>query len=111
MICPDFSSTEWKLRGSPASFVIKRGEFVIERCVGPHCETDENINKFVSDLQVDTWVFQEKIDYLKYHVKPVFKISEFLNDDLLNHPDTVTRNMIYLRKHIIDTEDDLFQIG
>jgi len=53
-------------------------------------------------------VFQEKIDYLKYNVKPVFKISEFINDDLLNHPEMIKRNIIYLRRHEIDTEDDYF---
>ena len=63
MICPDFENSgmddnTWKLKGSVSSYVIKRGEFVVERCVGEdYCETNENINKFISDLQVDTWVF------------------------------------------------------
>lgn len=87
MICPDFDNfshngkNTWLLTGSMASNIIKWGEFAIERCdrkKHTYCESDEMIDKFISDLQVDTWVFQEKIDYLKYHVKPIFKILEFI---------------------------------
>ena len=117
MICPDFTNSgleddTWKLKGSVASFVIKRGEFVVERCRNEtYCETDENINKFISDLVVDTWVFQEKIDYLKYLEKPVYQISEFVSGTVLNNPEKIVRNIVLLRKHDIDTEDSYFQIG
>ena len=123
MICPDFENSDledktWKLKGSVSSFVIKRGEFVVERCQniteGPdkhsYCESNENINKFISDLQVDAWVFQEKIDYVKYNTKPIYRIAGIISGDILD-PFKVLRNLIYLRKHNIDTEDDTLQIG
>jgi len=56
MICPDFENSglkdeTWLLTGSPSSFAIKRGDFVIERCRGEsYCHSDEVIDKFISDL-------------------------------------------------------------
>ena len=61
LICPDLSSLDggtWMFTGDASSFISERGEFVIERCKEEsYCKNDEEINKFVSDLQVDTWVF------------------------------------------------------
>lgn len=124
MICPDFTnfdikktrldSQTWLLRGSMSSFRISRGEFVIERCQekylnkGEKCEKHENINTFLSDLQADTWIFQEKIDYLKYFEKPIFKIVEYVRGGILDNPEKLERSVIYLRRHEIDTEDDYF---
>lgn len=80
------------MRGNMPSFNIKSPQFTIERCVGEtYCESNENINKFISDLQVDTWVFSEKIDYLMYLEKPVFKIAEFVSGDVLDHPEKYNR--------------------
>lgn len=51
---------------------------------------------------------QEKIDYLKYREKPVFKTIDFVAGEVLDTPKNINRNIIYLRKHWIDTEDDYF---
>ena len=51
---------------------------MIEKCIGAGCESSENIEKFISDLEIETWVWQEKIDILEYDVKPVFKTCEII---------------------------------
>jgi hypothetical protein len=65
MICPDFDKFDitkvdgldkktWLMTGSMSSFVIKRAEFVIERCrdtkENRYCKSDDAINTFISDL-------------------------------------------------------------
>ena len=58
MICPDFDNfgndpKTWLMTGSMSSFLIKRGEFIIERCRKEHyhaCKNDAEIDKFISDL-------------------------------------------------------------
>ena len=47
---------------------------------------DDAIDKFISDLSIDTWVFTEKIDYLKYNTKPIFRITEFVSANIMNNP-------------------------
>ena len=120
MVCPDFENSKlkddtWHLRGSLSSFVIKRGEFVVERCRNTKdydkCESDENIDKFINDLSIDTWVYQEKMDIIDYDTKPVFKITQFLNGNLMDNTEKLIRNIIFLKKEILATEDSFFQIG
>ena len=59
LICPDFDNSGLedstsKLTGNIASFNVSRGEFVVERCVNgtkeAYCESNENIDNFMSDL-------------------------------------------------------------
>ena len=90
MICPDFENSglkdnTWHFKGGISSFEINRGEFVIERCKNDpdkgidYCESDENINKFVYDLAIDTWVLYEKINVELYGQKPIQKISDIVS--------------------------------
>jgi len=59
-------------------------------------------------LQIDTWIYEEKIDYLKYEIKPVFKVAKIASGHILDSPSKITRNILYLRRHEIDTEDAYF---
>ena len=51
------------------------------------------------------------IDYGTYDVKPIQKVSKFVNGNLMDNPGKLIRNILFLRKHNIDTEDDVFLIG
>jgi len=75
------------------------------------CRSEEEIDIFMEDLQVDVWQLGEKIDFLKYGQKPVFKAAELVASELLNDPRVTIERLLLLRRHEIETEDDFISLG
>lgn len=73
-----------------ASMISKNLYFTIARCsnegkpTADYCKTDSEIDQFVSDIQVDSWVDYEKMHYGMYDQKPVFRVMENKGSFLLN---------------------------
>jgi hypothetical protein len=61
--------------GSPAEMITKNMGFHIKRCMGKGCKTNDEINKFVSDIELQGWNIQENINFDIYGgKKPVYEI-------------------------------------
>ena len=50
--------------------VSKNVEVNFKKCSGAGCETDANMDAWLSDLHIQTWIIEEKIDFLDYIDKP-----------------------------------------
>ena len=49
--------------------------FYIRKCTGKECKSDAEIDKFVSDIELQGWNLQESINFEIYgNKKPVYKI-------------------------------------
>ena len=41
------------------------------------CRSDIAIDEFIRDIQIDTWIVSERVDFLNYDdAKPVFEITQ-----------------------------------
>ena len=55
--------------------VTKNLGFYIKRCLGKKCKSEDEITKFVSDIELQGWNIQESIEFDIYgSKKPVYKI-------------------------------------
>lgn len=99
-----------------SSMKSKNFVFAIERCnsenapPGVTCKSDEEIDAFAEDIQIDSWVISEKMDFHKYDDRPVFRTMENKGTFLLKH-DIVPNQMVFLRTHSFATEDSWLRIG
>lgn len=57
-------------------------DFVVERCnsslpnpmlEGESCNDNLAIDKWIQDVQIDTWGYSNSINFNKYETKPVFR--------------------------------------
>ena len=59
--------------------------FSIKRCTGEGCKSDEEITKFVSDIELQGWNVQDIINFDIYdNKKPVVKIMSVWGQWLLS---------------------------
>lgn len=79
LLCPDKVNEEGKtlmLNGSWGMNQTSKIEFRVNRCRSNQeitCESDENINKFLRDMKIQSWILHDNIDFRKYEGKPVSK--------------------------------------
>lgn len=67
--------------------------FRVEQCdrsqAGNTCASDAETRDFVSDIQLDTWIAYEKMDFLDYEGKPTFLVQEVVSSTLLDYDSTI----------------------
>lgn len=96
--------------------VAKHLQFSIRRCNRHErhgkrpCKPDHEIDEYIKDIQVDSWVIQQRIDFSMYDIKPIKTGMQLLDTHVLNN-DYTAENVMTIRKHSIITEDDLLQLG
>ena len=78
ILCPEKTNSDGKnltLNGAWGMNQTKSLEFRVERCSDEQgsCESDENIDSFLRDLRIQTWIIQEHIDFRKIDKVPVSK--------------------------------------
>ena len=97
MICVDFdgdASAGFQMENDQAAMTSKSFSFNIDRCNPKNragkkpCKSKEEIDKFIFDVQLDIFQYYEKIDFLKFNEKPVFKMFEIVSTSVLK-ADTV----------------------
>jgi hypothetical protein len=55
--------------------ITKNIAFQIRRCIGSRCKSAAEIDKFVSDIEVQGWNIQDSINFEIYGgINPVYKI-------------------------------------
>lgn len=83
--------------------------FTIKRCnpKKSDCASEKEIDEFISDIQVDSWSKNEELDFNEFEKRPTFKIQGLLGSYLLNNH-TIQNEMLSLREHEIEMEDDRF---
>lgn len=97
--------------------VAKHLQFSIRRC-NQHerkpgqrpCKQSHEIDEYIKDIQVDSWVIQQRIDFSLYEVKPIQVGMQLLDTHILNN-DYTAENVMTLRQHTITTEDAFLQLG
>ena len=98
--------------GDIAAMQTKSIGVKFEMCEGNDC--DANKLEFLKDIQIDTWVIQQQIDYLIYEGRPTQWIQRKVNTNVFAEAIVgkltpsinvdVVKNEFYM-------EDDWFQIG
>lgn len=83
IFCPDIplERDEIKLSGHRGSMVSKHMQFNVRMCNqsdNKNCEIDQKIREYVKDLQVDTWIINEVIDFTNLEGRPTFPIQKLL---------------------------------
>jgi hypothetical protein len=93
--------------------VTRSFEFTINRCnqtlqdiqKRPKCKSDEEINEWIKDVNVEIWGIEEKIDYSDYSDKPFYRMNTLYNSVLLN-PIQIQTNYMFLSKTMFEYLDD-----
>ena len=68
--------------------------FSIKRCVngtGNVCKTPEQINNFISDIEINVWKIEQTFDFNNYNHPPTYRVMEVIRSDYLK-----TNEWIYL---------------
>ena len=110
LLCPDEKEDEpLVLKGEPANMRYKNIEFRVDRCDDSKrtkdqqaCASEQEINDFIYDLEIDSWIIYEMVDYSIFNKKPVYKVMEVFARTLLNK-DVSQEVQMYLRQHEIET--------
>ena len=87
--------------------------FQIDRCQSDTpgvCAPEEEINKFVSRLKVETWTNYYKTDFTilpSHQIHSVVRIEKYVASDVISL-DKVTVNNYNIRKNFLESEDSWF---
>ena len=76
----------------------------------PTCATLSEINEFIRDIEVQSYVVEPNIYWETYFVKPVYYRMRQISSQLLNK-NYFYRKFNYLRKNEIKTDDYFFSFG
>ena len=88
--------------------IIKNFSFNINRCTGkPNCKSKEEIDEWIKDIQIDSWVVQQSMDFEVYNEKPIFNDQKYLRSWLLS-PTVSTNVYQMITKNFISTKDSWF---
>ena len=81
LVCPDLKKEDrLKFEGDLAAMVSKSIGVKFEMCTGEKCANDKV--EWLKDVQIDTWVVEEMIDYLKYEGRPTILIQRRLTSNV-----------------------------
>lgn len=76
----------------------------------PACYSDDAINNYIRDFQIDTWSLQERMDFSLFDQRPVFYTMELLMRDLLDRDKTKYIDLM-IQLNEIETSDDPISPG
>ena len=121
LYCPAFENFDGNvsISGTRNNMLQRYFEFQILRCdhisgkrVGHthKCASEEEIDEYISDLEVSVYVMNQIIDFTIYGREPTFSIQQYLGSTLLNK-NFVMIDDISLELNTVDTEDDFIQLG
>ena len=117
LVCPDISETKkLGLKGDISSMISTGYKFRVEYCdfrnSSKNCASENEIRDFVSDIQLDTWIAHEKMDFLDYVQKPTFFVTSLVSSSLLDYDSNVIPNdYMTVVQNYIETEDEYLQFG
>ena len=78
-----------ELKGDASSMYSSNLRFVVERCnkekMGSECKTNEEIDDFIRDIQIDQWALQMHMDFHMYDHEPIFYVNQNHGSFLLNN--------------------------
>lgn len=121
IMCPEFVNSEGdelKFSGAKGMTKTRSVTFRVERCSGAsHCESEPEIDNYISDISVQTWIIQEQINFQDMYNRPTSKKMDMI--DVQTAPFAVKkdhRNLIYhtmsnLQHNTYKTEDSWIWIG
>ena len=85
--------------------------FRVDKCVNEtendekgRCASPEEINKFISNVKIETWTANFKLDFNIHEGIPLRNNVRWLRSDVLD-PEIVKQNWIITRQHVVNTED------
>ena len=122
ILCPEKTNSDGKnltLNGAWGMNQTKSLEFRVERCSDEQgsYESDENIDSFLRDLRIQTWIIQEHIDFRKIDKVPVSKQMVIVDQSssplgLKNDgKNTYFEATALMQKNTYNTYDSWFDIG
>lgn len=103
------------LFGDPSMMKSQAYEIRFSECrgtsrTGKPCKSKPEIQKYIKDVQVDIWATFESMDFNQYEKMPTFVLQDIYTSSLLTY-DIQPQNLIYLRKHTVETEDTWMKFG
>ena len=105
-----------QLQGSIFSQERAYYQFAVQKCVNgttaieKTCASQQDIDDYVSDIQVEHWVQEAHVDFSVYDKKPVFEHLSHISSNLLE-PTRMDQHVTTIRVNEIETEDDWFDFG
>ena len=85
-MCPDIPKDDGLiLQGYSSSWISKNFSFTIKKCLNkPYCKSEEVIDEWIKDAQIDSWVVQQSIDFELYGQKPIYYNMKVMRSWLLS---------------------------
>ena len=84
LICPDLNEgQDLMIKGSKASMKASVAMMEIRKCDksrsspgDPTCHIETDINDYIEDMQIDTWIAYNKINFQEHVKSPLFRVTE-----------------------------------
>ena len=80
LICPDYSDDDpIHLSGDRGSSFSNHMQLNIRMCnktKNENCKDESIVKEYVKDLQVDTWIAEEKMDFMNFDGRPTYHVQE-----------------------------------
>lgn len=104
----DFSKVS--IRGDQSSMITDNFVFKVEICTKENCKNDEEIHKYIRDLQIDIWIIQEKMNFQNFKdERPIFLVMENWARVLVDKDSSKVMNL-YVKKNEIENFDNPIEL-
>ena len=121
-MCPDLSTVEkgGVLYGSQSDLVSSQVIMQMRKCSNstlqpgePRCKPIEEIDEFIKDIVIKTWVVQSKVDFTKYaeFEKPLQDVMEKISVDMLKYNHLLSEEFFVRHNYIYSQENWLPMFG
>ena len=117
ILCPDIPKDfPAVLYGDPASMKSQFYKFTIAQCnrkTRRTCRGPSTILNYVSDLQVDSWIVQDQVNFaVDASKRPTSLIMDLQAAFVIGENQAITQqNVLYLDFHHIESQDNWIQLG
>jgi hypothetical protein len=115
LVCPDLpEGKSLEFYNDAAAMISSSVAVKFEKCDPKKEKCADNMDEWLQDVQIDTWVVEDLINYLDYVERPTTSVMRRLNvrifgETLIN--EVIPSQYMELAKHEFFMEDDWFQIG
>ena len=97
------------MAGTSWDWIYSQLSFEIHKCTGSNCKSEEEINRFISQMQVSVFVEEYIFDPKIHHAEPLFRNDRLLSYSVLNPSELVIEQQ-FMQKNEKAIDDRWLQL-
>ena len=97
------------MAGTSWDWIMTLLSFEIHKCTGSNCKSEDEINRFISQMQVSVFVEEYVFDPKIHNAEPLFRNDRLLSNSVLN-PSELVMNHQFIEKNEKQIDDRWLQL-